>query len=215
MNDRAMWLRLENESSSAYEAFTQYLYLEPRNRSLESAWKAVPKPSQNHPKTVPSHWKVWSSKFSWVERVELYDDHLAASRFLAEEEAVMSRALAKVLQREQIENLEVEIAGLLINEAREMLAYPRVRKKVEEKYEDGRAKITIIEPKKWTASSVSRYIELADKLLRLSVGMHTDATRVAMNVVLDDSMTFVLNAAQQALPSEMYEALLNALHPEG
>ncbi len=214
MTETKPWLRQPNESPKIYETFQAYLNLSPQNRSLENAWKTVPKQSQNSPKTVPRFWKERCIKYHWVERVQAYDDHMTATYFLAEEEATIARARRKVLEREKIENLERELAELLLDEARAMLNYPRTQERIEEKYEDGRAKITILEPKKWSASNINKYIEVADKLLRLSANMHTDATRVDSNVVIDDAVNYILGIAKKSLPDSAYQVLLSALHPK-
>jgi hypothetical protein len=139
---------------------------------------------------------------------------LTAKRFFLEEEQVIARSRNKARERDRIEEIEKEIGDALVDKAREMLKWSHVRKTVVEKYGDGREKTITLEPKKWTAQSITRFIEVADKMLRLSAGMHTDITRVDSNVVIDDAVTFILNVAQRTIIESEYDKLLDALTPQ-
>ncbi len=209
------WFRVEGEGTQAFDAFQHYLFLEPRERSLDKAFEQ----SQNQngiktvskkPKRRPNQWGVWSQKFKWVERAQAYDDHLAAAQFIGAQEVAMAQAKVRALERERITSLERELADALVERAREMLRQPVVRKTAE-KNEDGKIIGYIIEPMKWTARDIVSHIEAADKLYRLSVGLHTDSTRVDISTVLGDTTNYVLDVAAKTLPTEWYDQLESAL----
>lgn len=73
------WEQLPQESARAFHAFTHYRDQEPAARSIEAAYSdhadACLQSHQKRTISVPSQWKVWSSKNGWVERAKAYDRH--------------------------------------------------------------------------------------------------------------------------------------------
>jgi hypothetical protein len=66
-----IWERQPDETAKAYEAFNEYLLMS--DRSLRSLLNRLDKPS-----TYLAQLGAWSSRYSWVERVTAYDEHLLA-----------------------------------------------------------------------------------------------------------------------------------------
>jgi len=71
MEDRKPWLRRENETSPAYEAFRTYLNFGSQ-RSHDKVCESVGKSRQ----LITN----WSAKHDWVERVRAFDVHLAEAQ---------------------------------------------------------------------------------------------------------------------------------------
>ncbi|MGS2588088.1 hypothetical protein [Streptomyces hebeiensis] len=69
MGDVDPWLRQEDESSQAYEAFAAYRDLGPEGRTLAETARAVGKSM--------GLMKRWSFTHGWVERARAYDQHIA------------------------------------------------------------------------------------------------------------------------------------------
>jgi hypothetical protein len=62
------WLRLPEESSTAYEAFCAYRDLEVNIRSITAAYhhfRNLPKPNTTR---APGRWNEWFRCFRWRER---------------------------------------------------------------------------------------------------------------------------------------------------
>jgi hypothetical protein len=210
MSERPQWFRLEGESPKAYEAFQHYLFMDSSIRTIDRAWRAA-RGQQDSSKRAPGAWTEWSSQNNWVARATAYDDHLTAQRFIAEQDEIVSRARKLALERDGHNTRIKELSQGLLGKAEEMLKWPVSRKRVEAQHEDGKPHITIIEPTKWKPSTIANYIQVADKVIRLSLGMHTDATRVDVNQVMDDAVQYFLGVAERTLEPEDYERLANAL----
>lgn len=87
MTEHKSWHRQPGESSKAFHAFMLYRDMLPKARSLR-------KVGQKLAKTLPylTHLKRWSSQYGWVARAQAHDDHLAAVRAEAQEEAIKEMA---------------------------------------------------------------------------------------------------------------------------
>lgn len=199
------WQRIEGEGTQAFDAFLCYLYLEPRERSIDRAW-ADSQGQHKGNKRATGRWTAWSSEFKWVERANAYDDHLAALQFVTRQELEMAKAREAVLRRENIQGLERELAETLIERVREMLRLP-ITRKIASKDGDG----FTIEPVRFTARDIVVYIEAADKLYRLSAGMHTEHSRMDVAQVQNDAVNYCLDVASKTLPQEWYDSLELAL----
>jgi hypothetical protein len=205
------WQRIEGEGTQAFDAFLCYLYLEPRERSIDKAYSDAQPPQKPRKSTAKNpraskHWNDWAVQFKWVERANAYDDYLAALQFVTRQELEMAKAREAVLRRENIQNLERGLAEELIERAREMLRLP-ITRKVANKDGEG----FTIEPVRFTARDIVAYIEAADKLYRLSAGMHTDHSRLDVMQVQNDAANYCLDVASKTLPQEWYDSLELAL----
>lgn len=101
MNDRNAWDTLDTESSAAYEAFSAYLSLPRKDRSLLAAYRL-----QNgcaEARTVPGQWNAWSRAHRWVERARAWDTHKAK----AEREARLETDL------KNLDNLDKLATGMM------------------------------------------------------------------------------------------------------
>lgn len=74
------WLRLKGETSLSYKFFTEYLEMG-ESRSLEKVREKMGKR-----KSYVRQLETWSSQYSWVERAQFYDDHIANRRLEITEE---------------------------------------------------------------------------------------------------------------------------------
>lgn len=210
MSLRPPWFRLERETPKAYEAFQHYLFMDSSTRTIDRAWRAA-RGQQDSSKRAPGAWTEWSSRNDWVARAVAYDDHLTAQRFLAEQDEIVRNARKLALERDGHNQRVRELSQGLLEKASEMLKWPIARKKIEAEHPNGLPHVTIVEPSKWKPSTIANYVQVADKVIRLSLGLHTDATRVDVNQVLDDAVKYVLGVAERTLEPEDYERLASAL----
>jgi hypothetical protein len=164
------WGRLPEESTPAYAAFKAYVDFG-SHRSIEAVHRKLTKSTRLL--------KRWSSKYSWVERAGLYDEHMVRVQQRAREAAEVVEAQTWARRRAKLLEEEFEIGQKLIEKARQMLQMPIVevkREVVVERHNDGRDKIvqlSVLRPVRFTMSDAGRMFMLADKLIRLSLGMPT------------------------------------------
>lgn len=206
MIEKQAWFRREDEPMKAYLAFQWYIFLPPESRSVDAAYNA----SQQHQegtKKAPGSWKNYSLKYDWVERANLYDDHLNARQFFLQEDASREYAEARARRAEFLERKENEVAEKLFKLAEEMLAHP-LKKAVAK---DDKGNVFEIHPVKWTLASLPRVVEAASKLGRLSAGMPTDVRQLdfvgTMNAITDS----LLDIVKREAGSEAYARVVAAI----
>lgn len=167
------WERIPRESTTAFTAFTCYLEMGDR-RSLSSVGRKLGKSK--------GLMERWSSKFSWVERASLFDRHMAEVRQNAREAAEASEARQWARRRAELREDEYQLGLKLIEKAKQMLGVPVAQVKryeEEEQLEGGQVlvkKITIIQPARWSFVDAARIIEIASKLMQLSLGLTSNIT---------------------------------------
>lgn len=154
--------RTKYESSQARQAWADFVALGP-GRTLTRLWALYEsrKDYEEIPCSNISGLRRWSSSFDWRGRI---------ARMEQEQSAELERTQ---IFREQKARQDHKTELLVIVErlrARglEMLKYPLVEVT---RTVDG--KTTIMKPARWTAADVPRYIETADRLLRLALEMPT------------------------------------------
>lgn len=77
--DNQPWQRLANETTVAFEAFSLYLNLPPKERSIDAAWRiATSEQQKSNKKRANGRWTAWSAQHSWPARAAAHDAHLAA-----------------------------------------------------------------------------------------------------------------------------------------
>lgn len=69
--ERYPWKRLNGETHLSYKFFTDYLKMGPE-RSIDKVRKKNKKKA-----SYKRQLETWSSQYSWVERAQMYDDHIA------------------------------------------------------------------------------------------------------------------------------------------
>lgn len=95
------WHRQPGESSKAFHAFMLYRDMLPKERSLAKLHK-------NHFKTASKRWLAeWSRKYSWVARATAHDEHLAAVRAEAQEQAII-----EMVERQAKEGMALQHKGI-------------------------------------------------------------------------------------------------------
>lgn len=149
------WEPKTGESPPAYQAFAEYRDLG-ESRSLEAVARLLSKSSQLL--------KRWSAKWSWVERVKAYDAHMDEIEQRGREKALTKKA-------EDWATRELEMAGLLYDKAKAMLAFPLARTKSR----DGQ---TIVEPADWRMRDAASIAEAGVKMERLARGEATDRVSI-------------------------------------
>lgn len=95
------WDRLDDETDKAYSAFCCYRGLDPRNRSMYSAYKLYLSKCNTGGKPAhrtPTYMTQWSVRYRWVARAIAWDDHLDRERRLAQKEEVREIARRQVRQ---------------------------------------------------------------------------------------------------------------------
>lgn len=152
------WERIEGEHERAYVAFQAYL-----RQPIEGQGRSI---RRLHEDGFGAHKNLgtWSSKFRWRERARLWDDYLA-------EEAAVAAAKehaknAAKWERRRIVDAErsYAVSNKLRDVAEKMLKYPIKKKRVTAEYADGKPKVTIYEPAKWTMASAATIAKLSEEL---------------------------------------------------
>lgn len=120
-------------------------------------------------------------KDHWAEQIKDIIKGEPAAHPLVEEvlTAEAEKAIARIedwdkVQREHREQM-VDISMKLLNRAREMLELPIVKDEIQE---DGQTVVRL--PVRWSAADVARYIEVADKAVRLAAEMDTSRDKVTV-----------------------------------
>jgi hypothetical protein len=174
-NDRQPWARLDRETVKAYGAFRVYLELG-RRRTVDAAQQAATggKERGNRPRGKgPRIWEEWAARYFWRERARAWDEEQdriaedARTRALAVE--AEKWALRESRHREEAWKLHEE----LIEKAREMLKWPLQTQHVTLD-KDGQTQHVTVNPARWSMEHVARYVETADKIARLALGLATE-----------------------------------------
>jgi hypothetical protein len=143
--------RLATEPMKAWNAFRRYRDMG-EDRSMESVRISLAKPSG-----YLRQLQAWSSRFEWVKRARLYDDHIERqARKLAE-----ARMPFWARQRERSHRLNMKLARELRAKIRAMLDHPitvEVRKEI-----DGE-QVTVVEPARWTYATVGSLLKIVAEL---------------------------------------------------
>lgn len=152
------WERVEGEHERAFAAFQAYLRqpAEGQGRSIRKLHEAGFGAHKNLGK--------WSSRFRWQERARLWDDWLAEEAAVAATKEHARRAA--LWERRRLADAErtYGVAGKLREVAERMLKHPIRKKNVRSEYADGRPKLVVVEPAKWSMASAGRLAQLAEEL---------------------------------------------------
>jgi len=112
--ERRPWHRQELETARAFHAFMLYRDLLPKGRSLEKVSKKL---SDNA--HYLTHLKRWSSRYDWVNRATLHDEHIAEVRSEAQEQAIIDMAERQAKEGMALQQKGVErLADMAIREMR-------------------------------------------------------------------------------------------------
>lgn len=90
-DERDPWERLEREPPSAFDAFRTYRDMGP-TRSIRKAWIKHTGQPEDTTRRMGGRWCEWAVKYTWTERVRLWDDHLDTVMRKAIEEEIKSTA---------------------------------------------------------------------------------------------------------------------------
>jgi len=165
---------MAGEGAEAFAAFCLFRDMGPK-RSMNGAFglhlkahgTAIESPR------APGTWRKWAKKYAWEARARAHDVENYQGIKKAREEGVKEAAVDDERQwqerRRQLREAEFQIAEQLLAKAKQMLAFPLVKKKTEE---DG--KTIIFEPAKWHFGHISQMTDIASKLSRLAAEMDTE-----------------------------------------
>lgn len=144
----------KEETTKTYAAFTEYLKLGPTRTVAQLAKKL------NQP--LPTL-ERWCYKFKWHDRIKENDERLAVRERNNLELAAAKRGVNWAVRSQKLKEKEWDIANKLMDGGKLLLE--RLLNKQE---------------RKLTGSDVARLLEVASKLGRLSTGMATEQTAVAI-----------------------------------
>jgi hypothetical protein len=167
------WERLPKESAPAYEAFSTYAEMGV-TRSLAAVGRRLGK---SRPLM-----ERWSVRYGWVSRAAAFDQHMYEVKARARHAAEIAEAQKWARRRADLLEEEFEIGQKLTEKARQMLQMPLIEVKRElviERYDDGRERVVqlnVLKPVRFSMSDPGRMLLLADKLVRLSLGIPTTLT---------------------------------------
>ncbi len=185
---RGLWERQTWDTPASFRAFHEFYLPQKPPRSVDRAYRDWYIQRHNLPKDdlrttkrrATKTWRHWyqgkkangmtiEGAIPWAERVKAWDSHLAALDYALWEE-----------RKRQEREAEWEDASSLREQAERMEQFPLAQvERVEEVYEDGRAKsVTIVQPAKWGRGDIARHRDLAAKLARLATGMETDSKKL-------------------------------------
>lgn len=139
--------RQPGESDKAFEAYKIYRDLGP-GRSLVKAAEIYYGSSRNL-----AQLKVWSGKFSWVDRAAAYEDWKELIRREAVQDHLESEAEDIAQRRAALEKGQVEIAELANEQVKRMLRWSLIEQTVVEENERGEPTTLIFSPARWTKST--------------------------------------------------------------
>lgn len=162
------WEPQKGETRQAYEAFTCYRDLG-SERSLEAVGRELEK-----------SWKLcgrWSSRWKWIDRAAAYDAHMAEIEQKAREKALTKKA-------EDWATKELEMAALLYDKAKSMLAFPLAKQVTK----DGQ---TVVMPADWRMRDAASIAEAGVKMERLARGESTD--RITVSVAAREALQSILS----------------------
>lgn len=158
------WDRLPEENNLWFDRFTNYRLMG-ATRSLLGAVNAE-KVLKGAKKTisVPEAWSIAHDRYNWKERAEAWD---------VEQRQIREVEFQKFWQehRDRMKRL----SGSLCERADTMLKHPLVKQEVKKTYIAKEAGeeipvVTVINPVKWSASTVTNYLQTADELAKSAVG---------------------------------------------
>jgi hypothetical protein len=156
------WDRRPDESVQAYRALKSYLEMGDR-RSLVAVAHNQKKSSQQM--------SIWSSKHDWVARCVDYDGHMG--RLELERKEKVRAEYAEKSERRRLETAEAswDLGTRLFLKAQKMLEAPLYTEEItQEKYEDGRAKTTIVMiPAGWNAKTAAMFAKAASDLCQIAL----------------------------------------------
>lgn len=159
---------MEGESSVAFRAFACYRDLG-AERSQDAVAKMLGVSRQNLQR--------WTTRWEWVRRAKEYDAHLDSLEQKAREKALTKKA-------EDWATKELEMAALLYDKAKSMLAFPLAR----QKSKDG---LTIVEPADWRMRDAASIAEAGVKMERLARGESTD--RITVSIAAREALQSILS----------------------
>jgi len=123
MSKRPIWHKQPEEGTAQYAAFCLYRDAgEDRSLARVAATAvAARSPRSHHQRRYLTHpqpevylrsivrcWKRWSKRFSWVSRVEAYDDHLAEVAQARSFEAALATRQAEIEEQERQKRLRLD-----------------------------------------------------------------------------------------------------------
>ena len=145
---------LRLETTLAYNAFNVYLKLG-TNRSISQLALKINKsePTLNR----------WSAKFKWIERIKENDERIAIRERNNLELAAAKRGVNWAVRAQKLKEKEWDIANRLMDGGKILLE-----------------RLLAKQERKLTGSDVARLLEVASKLGRLSTGMATEQSAIAI-----------------------------------
>ena len=192
---------MEGEPDDAYEAFVAYRDMP--KRSMRGLVAIVGLSL----KTIERRALDWS----WKARCQAWDDQVERAR----EEARIAAQAAEAAKWEQRRQGDAEGNYQLAEQLRtlvvKLLQHPTTRKKVKERYADGREKVTIIEPAKWTVASLARGAKLVQELGKQA---RLDAMEDELDTFDPETATAEECQAVLKLHTAKRRARLNAMLPQ-
>jgi hypothetical protein len=95
------WERQEGESTKSWAAFQLYRDLPPMERSIQRAYSDQTGKT-NRAQSTQSHWRVWSSRWRWVERAAAWDDEQDRKKREERQDEIRKMAERQARQAEQM-----------------------------------------------------------------------------------------------------------------
>lgn len=163
------WEPQKGESIPAFQAFAEY-----RDMGEVRSLRAV---AQKLDKSLTVIGR-WSTRWRWLERVKDYEAYMDGIEQKAREKALTKKA-------EDWAAKELEMASLLYDKAKAMLAFPLAQQRTQ----DGK---TIVEPARWGMRDASAIADTAVKLARLSQGEATSITKDVSDISNEDRANRIL-----------------------
>src|SRR5512143_200055 len=158
------WERRKGESAKAFTHFQTYLRMGPMERSYVKVAAELQVPFGNV--------DYFSRKWDWVERADAWDRHQEALNFERFERQRERAARVRIQRELERQDTAAEVANLLLDRARKMLAWPIEQEvstdKTTEITPDGQTRnITThktIKPIKWSMVAAMRVVEALDRM---------------------------------------------------
>ena len=102
------WHKQENETAKAYNAFTIYRDMPVLSRTIDKAYKA-----HTNSTKMSTHWRVWSTKFNWIDRTADYDAYNSDCNSKAIQAARLQNKVERITKLSELLDLGSDILATL------------------------------------------------------------------------------------------------------
>lgn len=212
-NFARLWERWPDESEKAYECFSKYLDLTRGNRTFLEAYRIyVGNPTVSQFASGP---REWPYKFEWKQRAAAWDAECDRREREGILQAKQEFARKNEMRRQKMLEQEFEVGDLLIQKAKEMLAFPLAEQTLPQVIEgkDGQPTVqyVTIKPTGWRMRDAAPLLQTGSTVQRRSLQMATEIVGEELVAGEPDALTkarMILLESFSLFPDEPLDKLI-------